>query len=604
MKRNIILILFLISGISLFAQEEKADAVYHKLIKEYQLNPDGSWDYKVEKELELLSHFAFHSLYGETFIVYNPHYQDLLIDYAYTIMRDGKKVITPENAFNKVLPRGASDAAEYNHLREMVVTHTGLEVGAVIHLGYTLKNKADYFPEFMGEEMIGENEPVREMLIRVVMPADNELIHQTYNIRTAPEITTEGKNKVYTWKFVNLKANSHDAYKANELMPRILFSASDNLHKTYDRFVMQEAFYFKANRSMKEMAQSTWNESRDELKTMMQLQEMVIKNIREYHVGLADAGFRVRPAIETWESIGGTKMEKSCLLVSLLREANISARMVAVIPERFYSREMGNLFVMKDYLVQVNPKEHGQFYISASDHAGENLVYNYSGNKFLLLEAAVESLRVFDPVEGIAGIQFGSGLVIQEDHKIVGTYETELKEAANPYLKLVKDTAAAYRLVSGFGKADIKSIDIKRLSADKSFIHFEVEKEKAIKQEGNYFFYSLPEPRTDLNEAYFSTLPFEREDALELENPISFEYSYAISFPDDMEWVKAIKDVELENATGKLRISFKEKGQSILVEKNLEIPHKIIKPNVYDDFRELMINWYDKHALQIVLKKK
>ncbi|MDZ7742591.1 MAG: DUF3857 domain-containing protein [Bacteroidota bacterium] len=604
MKKNIILIILLISGISLFAQEEKADAVYRKLVKEYRLNPDGSWDYKVEKELELLTHFAFHSLYGETFIVYNPDYQDLLFDYAYTIMRDGRKVITPENAFNKVLPRGAADAAAYNHLREMVVTHTGLEVGAVIHLGYSLKNKADFYPEFMGEEMIGESEPVNEMLIRVVMPAGKELYHQIYNIRTAPEITSEGKNTVYTWKFVNLKANSHDSYKVSELMPRILFSASGNLHKTYDRFVMQEAFYFKANRKMKEKAQDIWDENRDELKTMMQLQEMVIKEVREYHVELAESGFRVRPAIETWESIGGTKLEKSCLLVSLLREANISARLVAVIPERFYSREMGNLFVMNDYLVQVNPKEHGQFYLSATGHAGENLIYNYSGDKFLLLEAAVESLRVFDPEEGNAGIQFGSGLVIQGDQKIVGTYETEVKEAANPYLKMVKDTATAYHLVSGFGKADIKSIDIKRLSEDKSFIQFEVEKEKALKQEGSYFFYSLPEPRTELNETYFSSLPFERTDALELQNPLSLEYSYVISYPDDMEWIEGMKNLELENEAGKLVVSVKVKGQSILIEKSLEIPQKIIKVNVYNNFRELMINWYDKHSRQIVLKKK
>ena len=604
MKKNIIIIILLfLSSVVVSGQEENADAVYQKLIKEYRLHPDGSWDFHLEKELKLLTHFSFHRLYGETFIVYNPDYQKLQIDHAYTIMRNGKKVITPENAFNEVLPRGAANAPAYNQLREMVVTHTGLETGAVIHLGYTLKNSADFYPVFMGEEMIGESSPVNEMEIRVIIPEGKSLQHQTSNIRTAPEISTVGMNKVYTWKFVNLKANTHESYKDKNLLPRILFSESDNLHKTYDKFIRQEAFYFKTDRSMSEKAKVIRDKSNHELKTMMGIQDMVIHEIREYHLTLPVTAFRVRPPMEVWESSGGTKLEKACLLASLLREANISARVVAVIPDKYYLRELGNLLVMDDFLVQVNPREHGQFYISATGNDKQNLYDRLAGNQLLVLESAIESLRTFETKQSTNKIQFGTGLVIQEDQKIVGTCEIELENFANPYLKILNDSNYIYSLISGFGKSEIKEFEFLRLSEDKSSIHYEVENKNAFKENEEYLFMQLPEPRNHLNEAYLSTLAVERRDALKLENPLHYSYSYSVSVPDQFEMVSKPLDLKLENQAGKLEIKFEKSGQNILIEKSLEIPDNIIKPNVYQDFRKLMMEWYDGHYGKLVLKK-
>ena len=133
-KIAILPVLFLLIPVFLSAQNENYDAEYLKLVKEYSLNDDGSFDFHLRKEIKLNTHFAFHRLFGETFIVYNPQFQSLKINECFTVMADGKKVVAPENAFNEVLPGFARDIAAYNHLREMVVTHTGLEVGGVITL--------------------------------------------------------------------------------------------------------------------------------------------------------------------------------------------------------------------------------------------------------------------------------------------------------------------------------------------------------------------------------------------------------------------------------------------------------------------------------------
>jgi len=101
---------YLPSSNLLFSQDDNYDAVYIQLSKTFTLNSDGSVDYNYVKKLKLQTYRSFHSLYGETFVVYNPEFQSLKINEVYTIMADGKKVPSPSNAFNEVLPGAAANA--------------------------------------------------------------------------------------------------------------------------------------------------------------------------------------------------------------------------------------------------------------------------------------------------------------------------------------------------------------------------------------------------------------------------------------------------------------------------------------------------------------
>ena len=140
------------------AQDEKYDAWYISLLKEYTLNSDGSMDFRYIKQQKLLTYRAFHNLYGETLIIYNPTFQKVKINEVYTMMADGKKIAAPQNSFNEVLPGYAANAPAYNSLREMVITHTGLERNAIINLDYHLHTGKGVFPALTGNELLAENE--------------------------------------------------------------------------------------------------------------------------------------------------------------------------------------------------------------------------------------------------------------------------------------------------------------------------------------------------------------------------------------------------------------------------------------------------------------
>ena len=596
--------IFLISLIVIFsgqimAQYENADAVYKKLVKEYTLNPDGTWNYHEEKELELLTHFSFHRLYGETFIVYNPEYQDLDIDYTYTIMRDGKRVEAPDNAFNKVLPRGAANAPAYSHLREMVVTHTGLEVGAVIHLGYTINNSENYFPVFMGREVIGENSPVEEMELRVIVPGTKELTHKTFNIRTAPEVTREKGKTVYTWEFKNLEASAHEAYQSVVFQPLVLFSTGKDLHRTYDKIVNQEAFKMQAgSQSMEKVKELTADAG--ELQAMINIQEFVVDRIAEYHVDLQEAAYKVATPDQVWNSNGGTKLEKSILMAAMLRQANINANVVAVIPDKYFDREMGNLLVFEDFLVQVNPKEYGQYYLSATGHKMENLKYTLAGKQLLIMNAAIESLRTFSEAPYDNNIAFECEMTMLEDSSLSGQLESQMQYHFSHYLKFIDDSAHVKKLVSGI---NMKDYEIKKATEGKLQFQAAFEMKKAFEGKSGYLFFQLPEPAGELPERYLSKLPSERKTNLVLPFPAEYSYEYKLQAAEGYQGIIDKKEISIENEAGSLLIQIRQKGKDVIVKRELHIPERIIEVKNYGAFRELMMNWFDEKYKKIVLEK-
>ena len=99
------------------AQEAKSDAVYKEQTKEFTLNGDGSISYHYSHKLLINTYFAFHNLYGEDFIVYDPAFQKLKINRSVTTMADGKQVPSPENAYNELLPGFATNVPAWNRLR-------------------------------------------------------------------------------------------------------------------------------------------------------------------------------------------------------------------------------------------------------------------------------------------------------------------------------------------------------------------------------------------------------------------------------------------------------------------------------------------------------
>ncbi len=325
MDKILFTLLFFVSGYAL-AQPSEADFVL--LQKDYTLYPDGSNDMHCRQVVKYNAHVAFNRLYGETFIVYNPQQQQLKINESYTIQANGNRITTPPNAFNEVLPRFAVDAPAYNYLREMVVTHTGLEIGATVYLDYTLHTNAGYEPELDRCLTLQEESPVKEYKVTVTVPNSKKLTYQLCGTKGNPSITKKDEKTRYEWTFRNVVASSREYYQPEDgrNKPHLIFSTWPSQQAAMQWLADQmnpgdikdiQAVFGKIPVKEKDIFDPNYR--------LTNAYKYVTDNIAYTPIPAEYSGYRLRDAAQVVKQAYGTAGEKAALLLAVAKEAGVEA---------------------------------------------------------------------------------------------------------------------------------------------------------------------------------------------------------------------------------------------------------------------------------------
>lgn len=329
-------VLALLLSMALTAQATP-EARFGKLSKTYTLHADGSQELRVQKELTLYTHAAMNSLYGETFIVYNPQYQQLEIHDSYTRQKDGTIIRTPDNAFVEVLPSAAASAPAYNGLKEMVVVHTGLELGATICLDYSIKSQAGYLPELDICCPIKELSPIDEFTFRIEVPEGKTLHYELLNASARPAEANKDGMKSITWKLKNVEPcpYSYPSLRsslglvqqvASGMMPVLVASTWTNYADALKALTRQFAAGDRTvvENKLTELKQAAQKDSTD-LRTAIAAYMDGLYRSNQCKVSLGEAGYRLRPASEVIRSAYGTQAELVNLDVTLQKAAGLKA---------------------------------------------------------------------------------------------------------------------------------------------------------------------------------------------------------------------------------------------------------------------------------------
>jgi hypothetical protein len=606
MNKTLISVVILFIAFSVSAQNEPTtDAIYQKIKKEYTLNEDGSIDFHYYKKMKYLTPYAFNRLYGETFIVYNPEFQELTINLSKTEQEDGTIIINPGNAFNEVLPRFAANAPTYNHLREMVVTHAGLEVNAVVELDFTIHTKPGYYSSLSGMETIKENNPVNEEIISFSIPENTNFNYKVLNIRTSPKLDTMDGRTIYQFTFSGLtsKAGSHESFTPSKGtdQPWIMYSTA-SMEDMYKSLTGQDAFQYKVDENMKEMITEVKKDVSDDIDLALKLQEIVANNINYYPVPLSHTGNKVRAAIDIFKSNGGTQLEKSVLLTALLRESGINAYPVFVSPTVFFDDGIGGIFPISEFLVQLNPREEKQLYLSATHTSSQNQIYHLAGKTVFALNPE-KPLRIENIEEAENTIKLTGKLKFGDSLKFNGQIQLIISGEANPWFQIKKDSASIKNLLSGGVSAnDISKFKILKMGQLRSETSFTVEKNSPIKNQKNYSFFRLPSCKQGIESWHMNYLTDARNSTLQVPGTISENYDITIQLPENVHLINPVEKTELQSGFGKLMIEISQNGNVVRIKKSIEISQKEIPVPEYKKFKEMMDLWNDKQNNELVFK--
>ena len=607
MKKSIRLLIVFISILFTFpgmAQNENYDAVYQKLSKSYTLNPDGSIDYRFSKSQKLQTYLSINRLFGETFIIFDPDFQTLKIDEAYTLMADGKKVIAPENAFNEVLPRFARKAPAFNHLREMVVTHTGLEIGSIINLEFTIQTQNEFFPALMGTEVLAETQPVDKMTINVNIPQGHELYYHLFNSTLKPQIGNANGYTSYTWEIKHIPAISSEKNQPDNHgnYPTLIFSTLDSYRDLVVYFNNQESFSNQESTLINEYINKLSLKKTDKNELIFALQDEVVKNMKLFPIPEEYTGYRLRTPEEVWKSNGGTVAEKAVLLTSMLKQAGIPAAPVFVFDGNAWDKKVGNLTILEEWVVQTKIPEKEPIYLSVKQVNAFDMTALLAGQVFMVLNPD-GSYTIKEPKAEKSAATMKGIFNLDPDHVLSGDITGELTGRLNPYLALLRENEKIKHYFSGFSSSDIPHANLLELAPQKSSFSCQVNKKNMLKKDSSFYFFSIPLLKTGIESDGIHILEAKRATPFKLSAPIEENYEFTIAIPEDLTLITNDMDISTNNKIGSFVYQVKQKKGTVLVKKSLHIKEATITPEDYQDFKELMDNWNLRQTGELIFRK-
>lgn len=518
-----------------------SEAEFRKLSKTYTLRADGSQEVRVQKELTLFTHAAMNSLYGETFIVYDPDFQKLEIHESYTRQKDGNVIKTPANALVEVLPSAAANAPAYNRLKEMVVVHTGLELGATIVLDYSIVSKAGYLPELDVCCPVKELSPIKEYTFRLNVPAGKAVHYELLNASAKPAISQGSGMKTFTWTLKDVKPRPYAYPSARGAMGQVQAVSSGMMPvfmaSTWPR-------YDEALKSLKAQFQpgshSIIEAKVAELTRGIEGNPQAIRNaIADYMTGLyqlgrcgvslQEAGYRLRPASEVIRSAYGTQAELVNLDVTLQQAAGLEAE-VAVCALR----------------------------PSTKDNQGLSSLVSVVAQSKLMPEKVA----------------------------LTGTEEACLQ----PFLTVTNLEGKPLTMEAYLSAKDMQQTDT--LQVDEAQMQQPAE---------GWGIVTLPDPtpiRTLYAYAAHTTIP----ESILLPRTMNCTLETFVRLPEGMK-VTPRTDMEVSNACGKVTFSYQPTKDGVKVTRSLRISRQLQTPSNYKELYALLAEWRDANNHTLVVKK-
>ena len=529
-----------------------SEAEYKKLAKTWTLNADGSQEFRYDMELTLFTHTAMNGTYGESFIVYNPQYQELKINSSYTKQKDGTIIKTPDNAFVEVLPRNAADAPAYNHLKEMVIVHTGLELGATIYLDYTVTSKPGYLPEVDIFEELLQSSPVKEYTLTIVTPEVKELAYTLTNNPAKASVKRSGGTCTTSWTLRNLPASSRApfVYVKNGDVP--FLAATTYASEGEALATLLKQFNPSGDPQLTTLAESlTEGEKKDEDK-LEAILEYTTNHIANNGLTLDQTGYRLRPADAVISTAYGTEVEKANLLAGLLDGAGFKAEPMATY--QAYA-DKGLALKAVDQLF-VSCMVNGELYLFSTSSTHRPQTVNFDRTPLF-------SLQTGKPV----------AIAVPQDYQIKSDIAVRFKDG--------KVTTSTKESVG------------KELMPYFTTGNSENEQTAPLKVENVYATSSLPDAEYGLSHQPDGDLNSQRKENLLIPRPVNEVYTYTIECPENMELRTPETDKTIRNAAGSLTISVKKNGRTATVTRSLELNKQLYTPAEYKELRQLLTEWSD-----------
>ena len=320
MKKILFAAIAILIGFTATAQQP--DANYKLLRYEWTVNADGSSDYHYRHEVQILRTRALiaYAEKGETFVVYNPDLEELTVNEVYTIQKDGTRVNMPQNAFVYQLPSECADCGRFNHIRELAMVHTGMELGCTIVVDYTIHRRNSNIHE---DIPLMRDCPVEKLEVIVNYNRDNmKLSYNIAGFQYLPENCATRSESADTktmdgslhYTLTNVPQAPREPYMPADIIPVLHISGG-----TPQYTVVENKPFSAAQEAMSQVPSKGAHEQ------VTSMRNYIVDNIHLNDLEPATIGYTIATPAETWSTGCGTAADKAALLAAILLDEGYQA---------------------------------------------------------------------------------------------------------------------------------------------------------------------------------------------------------------------------------------------------------------------------------------
>jgi hypothetical protein len=601
-NRILVILIMIIQFPGLASSEQvKPDSYYTSVRHEYILKDNGDIIYNYEHGLKLLTYFAVNRLHGETFITYNPDWQTLEVIKSNTLMANGKLVESPVNAFNEVLPGDVSHAVPYMNLRELVVTHTGLERESEINLAYTLTTKKGFYPGMIGKIILGKHEPVKEFEIIIKVPKGKKLNLYMSNDGPIGDKFTQDEFDVYYWKINNLPLipGESNQPELEEFMPTLYFSTAGN-SKVVSHILSDNELFVLPER-VKTLTDTLLSNKFSDMERLLALRDYVYSNIGRTPVSLIHTGFKPMKASETFTRNVGTSVDRAVLLTAMCKSAGLNADIAVVANFSNAKPDISFLSEYENFLVYCKPDNENEIPILLDPNSPQNHIIPSSVANKTVFVLNPEKLYIIPALKESGTLSFAGNFKVHKD-SLEGNVKLSL---SGHYLPDMKIEECKKSVINFFNNTswNISDSDLSGLiGTDNKFdITLNIKNYK-IKFLDDIMMINLPEAPQSFYFDNINLIPETRVTPVKLPTMYHEDYYFVFDIPDNIQIINKPDDINIENSAGELNCSVVEEGKRIRVRRHLKINKYLILPEEYHHLYKLISLWNNKKYKNIYLK--
>lgn len=157
--RKLFIFILLLCGT--FAAAADSAVILDESVK-IRIDGEGKITRHVDRTVQLNSFRSLRSL-GEWFYSFNPELEQVEILKSVTIQTDGTEVPMPDNARLLQTPYAVQHAPDFSGIREMMVSHTGLEPGCRVHFEYRTTDLKPH--RLVHVEWMADHYPIRKKTV-------------------------------------------------------------------------------------------------------------------------------------------------------------------------------------------------------------------------------------------------------------------------------------------------------------------------------------------------------------------------------------------------------------------------------------------------------